>query len=177
MSLLIDDLKTQFPSLKIVKMFSDGCAAQFKNRWTLSNVMFVEKDFAVNLSWNFFAPGHGKGAVDGVGGTAKRAVYQRVLTQQTRVYSAKDFDDCMNNYISGISTQYVSTDEIKRIEIFLSPRWSKNKEINGITKYFSFTKHSENILSASVTANASPQNFRLIEVEKSLRQKRSKRKN
>ena len=42
--------------------FSDGAASQFKQRFTLCEITQLEKDW----SWNFFATGHGKGAVDGM---------------------------------------------------------------------------------------------------------------
>ena len=42
--------------------FSDGAALQFKQRFTLCGITQLEKDW----SWNFFATGHGKGAVDGM---------------------------------------------------------------------------------------------------------------
>lgn len=91
---IINFLKEKLPHLKSVKMFSDGCAAQFKNRWTLSLILFAQELFGVEMTWDFFAPGHGKGAVDGIGGTVKRAVHQRILAGQVKVYTAAEFHQC-----------------------------------------------------------------------------------
>jgi hypothetical protein len=47
-----------------------------------------------NLStaqWNFFAPMHGKGAVDGVGACAKRAVWSAIKSQSVTVNNAEEF--------------------------------------------------------------------------------------
>ena len=53
--------------------FSDGAASQFKQRYLLCALTFLER----NISWNFFASSHGKGPVDGVGGITKRTVKKK----------------------------------------------------------------------------------------------------
>ena len=57
--------------------FSDGAASQFKQRFTLCEITQLEK----NLSWNFFATGHGKGTVDGIGETLKRDLNTTILSK------------------------------------------------------------------------------------------------
>ncbi len=44
---------------------------------------FKELFPALRVQWHFFATSQGKGAVDGVGGTVKRAVNTDVLCRQT----------------------------------------------------------------------------------------------
>ncbi|CAF1563004.1 unnamed protein product, partial [Adineta steineri] len=68
---IITELKKTFSSLETVNIFSDGAAAQFKQRFSFANLTFLSNDHNVNLIWNFFSTGHGRGAVDGVGGTVK----------------------------------------------------------------------------------------------------------
>lgn len=61
--------------VKDLSVFSDGCAAQFKNRFTLSTLCFLPEELNItSMEWSFFATSHGKGAVDGVGATVKRKV-------------------------------------------------------------------------------------------------------
>lgn len=61
--------------VKDLSVFSDGCAAQFKNRFILSTLCFLPKEINItSMEWSFFATSHGKGAVDGVGATVKRKV-------------------------------------------------------------------------------------------------------
>lgn len=43
------------------------------------------------LTWNFSATSHGKGAIDGVGGTLKRFVYRHVLAKGDDVRNASEF--------------------------------------------------------------------------------------
>jgi hypothetical protein len=51
--------------------FSDGCAAQYKNRKNFANLCCHELDFGNSAEWHFFAISYGKGPCDGVGGTVK----------------------------------------------------------------------------------------------------------
>ena len=63
--------------------FFDGAESQFKNRYTLSNIIWPEKlnCHLRSIDWSFFGTAHGKGSVDGVGGTMKRAVWRRILNR------------------------------------------------------------------------------------------------
>ena len=52
--------------------FSDGAAAQYKNRKNFLNLCHHKADLGVEAEWHFFATSHGKGPCDGLGGTVKR---------------------------------------------------------------------------------------------------------
>jgi hypothetical protein len=52
--------------------FSDGSAAQYKNRKKLLNITCYNEDFGVPAEWHCFATSHGKSACDGIGGTLKK---------------------------------------------------------------------------------------------------------
>jgi hypothetical protein len=58
--------------LKKMVYFSDGSAAQYKNRKKLLYITCHNEDFGVPAEWHFFVTSHGKNACDGVGGTLKR---------------------------------------------------------------------------------------------------------
>ena len=66
---VIPYLKTEFPGLKKVHYFTDGCAGQYKNNFT--NLCHHLEDFELDAEWNFFATSHGKSVCDGIGGTEK----------------------------------------------------------------------------------------------------------
>jgi hypothetical protein len=36
----------------------------------------------IHIQWNYFATSHGKGVVDGIGGTVKRLVWNSVMTRK-----------------------------------------------------------------------------------------------
>ena len=71
---------------KKIFYFSDGAAAQYKNRKNFANLAYHEEDYGVPAEWHFFATSHGKGPCDGIGGTVKRlatkASLQRTLDCQ-----------------------------------------------------------------------------------------------
>jgi len=48
------------------------------------------------MDWSFFATPHSKGSVDGVRGTVKRIVWQRILQKRVVVNSAEDFAEVAN---------------------------------------------------------------------------------
>lgn len=75
MSKLFDYLVKTYSSIKLINVFSDGVSSQFKQRYLFSNLHKWEKEFSTNLIWNSFVTFHGKGAVDGIGGTIKRSVW------------------------------------------------------------------------------------------------------
>ena len=78
-----------------------------------------------NLIWNFFATSHGKGAVDGVGGTVKRLVWSRVLAGKAVVTNAKSFYECAKATASNLQSVLVSPDETECEKEMLEARWGK----------------------------------------------------
>jgi hypothetical protein len=72
------------PPPKKIVYFSDGSAAQYKNRRNLLKITYHNKDFGEPAEWHFFATSHGKSACDGVGGTLKRLAAKASLQQVTK---------------------------------------------------------------------------------------------
>jgi len=63
------------------------------------------------LQWNFFATSHGKGCVDGVGGTVKRLVWNKVKSRKVTVTGAEDFVNALkNDSISTVECVYVNNE-------------------------------------------------------------------
>ncbi|XP_067947393.1 serine-rich adhesin for platelets-like [Watersipora subatra] len=70
---LIAQLKQRSPRVSSFYLFSDGAASQFKQRFILSSLNPIKQSNGLNhLEWNFLATSHGKGAVNGVGGSLMR---------------------------------------------------------------------------------------------------------
>lgn len=80
MKLIIDELRSIYPNLTHINFITDGCAAQFKNKYILSNLVFMEADYGLKAKWHFMPTSHGKSAADGIGGILKRQVTHRILT-------------------------------------------------------------------------------------------------
>ena len=119
------------PNISYVKMFSDGCAAQFKNKFTLSNFTFIQKDFGIDGEWSFFGSSHGKGAVDGVGGVVKRTVWNAVRVRKCIVTNAAEFADCAIKHMKNINIIFVPANEIEKHKDMLDKRWEGLKTVQG----------------------------------------------
>ncbi len=78
-SMLTCYLKENIPTIKRIKYFTDGCAAQYKNYKNFLNLTFHKEDFGIDADWTFFASSHGKSPCDGIGGTVKRLVARASL--------------------------------------------------------------------------------------------------
>ena len=87
---LIPHIKINYPQVKKIIYFSDGCAGQYKNRYNFINILNHEKDFELQVEWNFFSTSHGKNACDGIGGTLNISGKDK-LTTSTRKSNLNSF--------------------------------------------------------------------------------------
>ncbi|CAF1045191.1 unnamed protein product [Didymodactylos carnosus] len=56
-------LQDVLPNLQELVIFSDGSAAQFKQRYLFRNLYTMARNYNILISWHFFATSHGKGVV------------------------------------------------------------------------------------------------------------------
>lgn len=134
-------LKTRLPSFpKKIYYFSDGAAAQYKNRKNFINLCYHEADFGIHAEWHFFATSHGKGACDGVGGTIKRlaakASLQRPYDQQ--IMTPRQLYDWASVSIRTTFFGYCSSEEYEKELAHLQGRFEKVRTIPGTRKLHSF---------------------------------------
>ena len=110
---IFDTLKRKYPSIKEIDVFSDGAASQFKQRFLFSNLHKLQDDFELDeLRWHYFATSHGKGIVDGLGGTVKRSVWREIRSGRCYARTAFDFFEIADNRCPGVSVTYISKEEI-----------------------------------------------------------------
>lgn len=85
------------------------------------------------LQWSFFATSHGKGAVDGVGGSIKRLVHREVLGRKIEVQCTKDFVRAIQNVGERCSVKVVEVlpEKIENSKAFLNCRWEGIKTLPG----------------------------------------------
>ena len=105
--------------------FSNGCAAQCKNRKNFANICCPETDFGIPAEWHFFAMSHGKGPCDGVGGTVKRlaarASLQRACNNQ--IMTPRQLFDFASAENPSVALYYATTEEHAQEAILLSHRF------------------------------------------------------
>lgn len=65
--------------------------------------MSAEDDFKMKIDWNFFATSHGKGAVDGIGATVKRGIWNAIKSCQIVIKDSTECFEYAKKTIKGIS--------------------------------------------------------------------------
>lgn len=88
MSKLLEELPEHITE---VRVWSDGPSSKFKNKYIAASLKHLEDKHNVQIKWNYFATSHGKGPVDGIGGSLKRQVRQAVLSRKDHVFNATGF--------------------------------------------------------------------------------------
>ena len=69
---LVEHLQLHYPSITNIKIWSDGCAAQYKSRRPMFNLAHqFEIPQHLSVEWNFYGSRHGKGESDGETGVIK----------------------------------------------------------------------------------------------------------
>ena len=165
---LIPEIRGKVQRLKKIHYFTDGCAAQYKNKYNFVNVCHHEKDFeGVSCEWHFFATSHGKGACDGIGGTAKRATYheslRRPLSDQILTAEAM-FEFLSTKFVSVIKFIFVPATEVEKVENSLSARFARAVTVKGTKQYHRFS--SQNIQNITVRELSSDNDGKEVKVFK-----------
>ena len=135
-------------SLKQVFYFSDGAAAQYKNRKNFMNLCHHEVDFGIPAQWHFSATSHGKGACDGLGGTVKRlaarASLQRPVDDQ--IMTPFQLYKWASENIPAVTFHYCTTTEYDIEKSFLEKRFENSQTLPGTRSLHSFIPISTDTL-------------------------------
>ncbi|KAJ4429173.1 hypothetical protein ANN_26176 [Periplaneta americana] len=124
---LLDHAGRDGDVISVLHVFSDGAGGQFKNRYTLSQCVLTPQELhkdLIYLDWSFFATAHGKGPIDGIGGTVKQAVWRRVLQGNVVISSAKEFYECAKHACPNINVLFLSSDDMSYDRTILSEKWN-----------------------------------------------------
>lgn len=98
--------------VKVLHIWSDGPSSQFKNRFVANCLKWFEQKFNLKIHWNFFAASHGKGPVDGIGGTIKRLAGNIVTSRKIIVNDSLSFAKAVE-YACKVKVLHVSSAEVK----------------------------------------------------------------
>ena len=138
----IQHVQQKVQGLTKIMYFSDGCAAQYKNRKSNHSA-----DFNVAAEWTFFATSHGKSPCDDIGGTIKRTVtkasLQRPYNDQI-LTPAQLFEFCKEN-INGIDFIFISKEIMEQVRNIMNKRFLiVDKPIPGIRNFHHFIPLGDN---------------------------------
>lgn len=137
---LIEFLTKKIEKPKKVIYFSDGCAAQYKNRKNFINLCHHREDFGMPAEWHFFATSHGKGPCDGIGGTVKRlaarASLQRPYNKQ--ILTPRQLFEFGCSEIPTVNFHYTTIEEHENESALLKERFESTRTIAGTHRLHSF---------------------------------------
>jgi len=137
---LIEFLTNSVKKPTKILYFSDGCAAQYKNRKNFINLCYHEDDFGMPAEWHFFATSHGKGPCDGVGGTVKRLAARASLQRpyDRQILTPRQLFEFGCSEIPTIKFYYATIAEYDHESNLLSLRFESTRTIPGTHKLHSF---------------------------------------
>lgn len=129
----LDTLMRNMPKhVKSIDFWSDGPSSQFKNKFAVCIMEYLQEKTGISIKWNYFAASHGKGPVDGVGAIVKRYVTSKIMTRKVIVQDIESFLNAAEG--CNIETIGKSTKEI-----------SAFNEENGIPEIFANAKKVKDI--------------------------------
>ncbi|CAF1101340.1 unnamed protein product [Adineta ricciae] len=128
LAIILNHIATKLPNIKEINCFSDGAASQFKQRFHFRNLTRIANKYNISLSWNFLATSHGKGVVDGIGGSAKRLVWSAVLAGEV-CRTAEDFVKIAKKKTKKIILIEITADAIDRSKVELENIFKTAKSI------------------------------------------------
>lgn len=104
--------------IEVVHFLSDGPSTQYRNKFMFAFLVTeLKKQFPrlKCISWNFNEAGHGKGAVDGVGGTCKRMA-DRMIAQGKDVPTFPTLMKVLRTSCPGITFYEISSNNIQHFD-------------------------------------------------------------
>ena len=122
------------------------------------------------------ATSHGKGSHDGIGGSFKRRVREKVLSENLKVTTAEEFFEVAKSFASATEVLLVTKSTIEESKDFLNNRWQNVKSMPGIRSCHSFVPLNESEIQAATTSRIkNPKNFKVKRDSEKI--KRNMRKN
>jgi hypothetical protein len=124
MDTIFKALKADYPEIEEINVFSDGAGSQFKQCFLFSTLYLYEKNHSVQVVWNYFATSHGKGVVDGIGGSVKGYVYRRILSGSSTVKNGKEFAQVAAHLNQKVCVDYIPMEKFVANQPMLEKWWN-----------------------------------------------------
>ena len=122
-SYILEYLNKNYANLKIVNIWSDGAASQFKQRYLFANLHPWQEQFSIKIFWHFFATSHGKGVVDGIGGTVKRSVWRHIKSANISVDDAEAYSKVASKQNPNVHIKFISKEKVNSAVKTIADRW------------------------------------------------------
>ena len=118
---ILVEIKNKYPKVCTLHFCSDGPTSQYRNRMNLFAMTTILRHMNPNIcsaTWNYTESGHGKDAMDGVGGVLKMTADRHVL-QGNDVASVKQFAEFLNSACRGVTLYSIPGEDICKIQKWL----------------------------------------------------------
>lgn len=129
--LAIEEFMKRQDSYQINKLifFSDGTGQHFKQKYSLCQVVTLNFPDIQEVEWHFFATSHGKGPIDGLGGTIKRRVSEYIMGDRNyNAVTTEDFAKVAQERCPNIIIQFVPHDQVLTfIREKIAEKWTDPK--------------------------------------------------
>ena len=111
LSEFLNDFKLGHPSIQFenTTLQSDGTAKHFKQRYTLSWMTTLKDSDA----WAFSVTSHGKGDIDGIGGTCNRHVREKIKSRLVFQKNSVEFSETAAEICPNINVMHYSKEKIQ----------------------------------------------------------------
>ena len=96
-----------------------------------SNLSKWESTFGIKVNWHFFATSHGKGVIDGIGGTVKLSVWRAVRSGNARASKPYDFYQLAVERNPNVKFHFVSAETVQLRAKEIQPYWDQVLRIIG----------------------------------------------
>lgn len=136
--LMMKEIENLIPACTNVHYFTDGAASQYKNKKVFYNLMHHLNDFGKTATHHFHATSHGKGPIDGIGGTAKRMAYNAAM-RGSIIRDAEELYHFLVNKQTHITSKFITQNMYETAKELLCERWTLAKPIKGTQSFHYFT--------------------------------------
>ena len=105
---------------------------------SLSNLPLWESVLKIKLKWHFFATSHGKGVMDGLGGSIKRSVWGIICSQDHTISNASEYADLARQRNPNIDILYITKSKVEENKHFLEDRFANVRSYSGFSQMHCF---------------------------------------
>ena len=142
---LMSLLKDKVEGFSSVEYFTDGCAEQYKNYKSFSNIVYHEEDHGVPCEWTFFATSHGKSPCDGLGGSVKRCTANESLRRSPSngITDVQKMLEYCQSAFEDVHFEVTCKEDIDTSSATLENRIALSSTLDG-TRSFHYFKHEGN---------------------------------
>lgn len=141
-------LTQHYPQVRKVHYFTDGCAAQYKNRKSFKNLCEHKNDFSIDAEHSFFATSHGKSVCDGLGGTVKRTLRKASLQlpDDQQIKTASGVYNFCKEKIDNITFHFLDKTGVDLLRNKLEDRFGTTRTIPGTRSFHNYKPLSSDLL-------------------------------